>query len=176
MSWQESVILEQKFGKLTAKKLTETGSITRMNRWQCQCECGETVVVYQYKLLDGRGMCKKCRAKEPKPQGKITYKSRVAIVNAYKRAAKKRDLPWEITEAQALELMGKDCRYCGAPPKEMDAGRVYNGIDRVKNHLGYTTDNCVSCCATCNYMKSDMSLDDFVTHIYKLGKHMGLFK
>lgn len=36
-----------------------------------------------------------------------------------------------------------------------------NGIDRVDNSLGYILSNVVSCCKICNYMKKDLSEQEF---------------
>jgi hypothetical protein len=52
-------------------------------------------------------------------------------------------------------ITSKSCYYCG---KEGP-----NGIDRVDNTVGYTKENCVSCCKHCNYVKGDLSLEDFKT-------------
>lgn len=45
---------------------------------------------------------------------------------------------------------------------------LYNGIDRINSKKGYTLDNTVSCCSTCNTAKLNMSLEDFKTWIIKI--------
>ena len=49
-----------------------------------------------------------------------------------------------------------------------------NGIDRIDSSKGYSVDNCVPCCAKCNYAKHDLSIDDFKNHIEKIYKHLFL--
>ena len=50
-------------------------------------------------------------------------------------------------------LQKQKCHYCGnAAP---------NGIDRVNNEIGYKLDNCKPCCKHCNYVKGDLSIEDF---------------
>lgn len=47
------------------------------------------------------------------------------------------------------EMVTSPCYYCKyVNPEEV------NGIDRIDNDEGYTKENCVSCCAICNHMKS----------------------
>jgi hypothetical protein len=47
---------------------------------------------------------------------------------------------------------------------DKDPSRVFrhNGIDRLVNDGGYSAENSVPCCWTCNRMKSDMSAADFL--------------
>jgi hypothetical protein len=45
---------------------------------------------------------------------------------------------------------------------------LYNGIDRINNEEGYTSNNTVSCCFTCNRMKGTMSSEEFKIHLKKL--------
>ena len=76
-----------------------------------------------------------------------------------------------------------NCHYCGIVPSNIigQQGRYrnswgdyyYNGIDRIDS-IGYVTENCVSCCRTCNIAKLDMSYDDFKKHIRKIALHMNL--
>ncbi len=48
---------------------------------------------------------------------------------------------------------------------------IYNGIDRVKNEVGYEVENCVACCKTCNIMKQGLSKEDFLNHIKGVLRH-----
>ncbi len=74
----------------------------------------------------------------------------------YKIRAKKK-FPMEefLTEHEFEELVQKDCFYCGKIGP--------NGIDRVNNKLGYSKNNCVPCCKHCNYVKGDLTINDFQT-------------
>ena len=80
------------------------------------------------------------------------------IKNAYKNNAKVRNISWELTDSEFLELVTKSCAYCGHTQE-------YNGIDRINSNKGYTADNCVPCCSWCNTMKLDHSLEEFLQHI-----------
>lgn len=80
------------------------------------------------------------------------------IKNAYKSNAKVRNISWELTDSEFLELVTKSCVYCGHTQE-------YNGIDRIDSNKGYTVNNCVPCCGWCNTMKLDHSLEEFLQHI-----------
>lgn len=43
-----------------------------------------------------------------------------------------------------------------------------NGIDRIDSSKGYTIDNCALCCRQCNYLKNNMSQDDFADWILSI--------
>ena len=78
---------------------------------------------------------------------------------AYKREAEeKRDLPFEITQEQWDWLTRSPCYLCGY----QDAHGI--GLDRVDNTIRkYTFENCRPCCGSCNSMKNDFPLQDFIT-------------
>ena len=52
----------------------------------------------------------------------------------------------------------KTCHYCGAELMWNAIGRQHRGgtnLDRKNNALGYSVDNCVVCCGSCNRTKGD---------------------
>jgi hypothetical protein len=73
------------------------------------------------------------------------------------RAAKK-DYEFSLTKQQFFLITEENCYYCD---KENTITHK-NGIDRKDNKIGYTIDNCVSCCRECNYMKAALNDDDFI--------------
>jgi hypothetical protein len=48
------------------------------------------------------------------------------------------------------------------------------GIDRTNNKLGYTKENCVSCCEKCNIMKKKYSSTEFLEGIKRIYEHLHL--
>jgi hypothetical protein len=83
---------------------------------------------------------------------------------------------WEVTltDSEILGLLNGDCHYCGKSPQlKKVAGRevLRNGIDRVDSNLGYVTGNVVSCCGTCNSMKSAMPVDQFIEQAHLISEH-----
>jgi len=97
-----------------------------------------------------------------KGSGKEKVKAYDRLPNArkihLKNGAKRRGLEWSLPDPLALDLITDHCYYCGSPANPS------LGIDRVDNTRGYVEDNVVSCCATCNTMKMDMSVSAFVAH------------
>lgn len=85
-----------------------------------------------------------------------------------------------ITLKEFLEIIKGDCFYCGSKPIErvfMSKPRKYidktfkavlNGIDRINSEIGYTKENCVPCCGTCNMMKYTLTVDAFMNHVKKI--------
>jgi hypothetical protein len=76
----------------------------------------------------------------------------------YKREAEEiRNLPFEITQCQWDWLTRSPCYLCGY----QDAHGI--GIDRVDNTVRkYTIENCRPCCGSCNSMKNDFLLQEFI--------------
>jgi len=84
-----------------------------------------------------------------------------ASYSRYKSCAKKRKISFELTQEEFSLFWNKECSYCGSKIDTV-------GIDRVNNDLGYTKDNCVSCCKICNKMKLSLTLDEWYEHMYKI--------
>jgi hypothetical protein len=78
----------------------------------------------------------------------------------YQRTAGNKNLQFEFTIDEFKELVKMPCHYCGII---QDHG--FNGIDRMNQHNGYITDNCVSCCQMCNYIKNTLSLSVFLKRV-----------
>lgn len=156
-----------KFQMLTA--------IRRSNRkiggkyyWWWLCDCGNTKEILLGNVTcSGTKSCG-CLAASKSPSD-IAMK---IVLTNYKRNAKRRGYCWELTEDQAAELFAGDCHYCGAKPVETQEASRYNwtrnGIDRVNNTQGYTEENCVSCCKTCNSMKKTLSKVEFLEHVQRI--------
>lgn len=167
------------FGELTALRPTEKrkwGFVV----WFCECSCGGHKEVPLTQLMRKQtqscGCVKSLSPKNFKPEGDA---ARYRLFSKYKSAAQRRGLEWELTEEQFLDYTHKNCFYCGSSPStETNYGAngevVYNGIDRVDNSLGYTQDNCVSCCKDCNYLKGSFSLIDFTRIIGKISNRLNL--
>ena len=91
-----------------------------------------------------------------------------ALFSQYKKNAAERSFKFELSDEEFLQLTTCDCHYCGIAPKQFfrknigNGPYVYNGIDRKDNSVGYTMENCVSCCKTCNYSKGTLGEDEFI--------------
>ena len=78
----------------------------------------------------------------------------------YKRSANDKNLEFGLSSDVFDEIVKAPCYYCGTT---QDKG--FNGIDRQNSEVGYVTDNCVSCCQMCNYMKGSLSVDAFIGRV-----------
>jgi len=78
----------------------------------------------------------------------------------YKQDAEEtRKLPFEITQQQWDWLTRSPCYLCGY----QDAHGI--GLDRVDNTIRkYTLENCRPCCGSCNSMKGEIPLQEFLDH------------
>ena len=74
----------------------------------------------------------------------------------YKSGAKQRGLEFSLTLEQFELFWKKPCYYCGGEIETI-------GLDRVDNNIGYTMDNIVPCCITCNNMKRDLTQEKFIS-------------
>ena len=89
--------------------------------------------------------------------------------SSYTKSAKIRNISFELSREEFEALVVKACRYCGES-KEGEA----TGVDRMDSAKGYTTENCVPCCKTCNFMKGTLSMQTFIQNAHKIAAHYPL--
>lgn len=77
----------------------------------------------------------------------------------YKIWAEKRKKTFDISEEEFNNEIIEDCTYCGHGNSD---STCKNGIDRMDNNIGYTSNNITSCCTTCNFLKRDYSICEFL--------------
>ena len=85
----------------------------------------------------------------------------------YQRNATNRNLSFELSEDEFSEMSKLPCVYCGEY-SDIYNGEWFNGIDRIDSSLGYQKGNVVPCCATCNRMKLDTSVEDWINQMIKI--------
>lgn len=68
-------------------------------------------------------------------------------------AAKRAEVLFNISFEQYQEIISAPCFYCEGFFPPVTAG---SGLDKMNPSEGYTVNNCVSCCDTCNTLKNDM--------------------
>jgi hypothetical protein len=97
--------------------------------------------------------------------------ARKQLFRSYSKAAHNRHYTFDLTRKQFDDLTRRNCFYCGIEPTNKyrgyarDFGLKFNGVDRTDNSLGYTMENCVPCCSTCNMMKHQLTVSQFLSHI-----------
>ncbi len=89
----------------------------------------------------------------------------------YTRSARDKNLEVKLSLTDFTVLTEQSCYYCGTIQE-----RGFNGIDRLNSEVGYVTDNCVSCCQMCNYMKASLSVDAFLGRVEHILTYNGRIK
>lgn len=176
----------QKFGKLTVLHRIKTKKGTK---WKCVCDCGNYSNVYSGNLKRKDKPTKSCgclvrnaiikRTKYEKIE--FAYRKKVSHI---KSDAWERNKDWALDYDFAISLIKDNCYYCGAIPsrpftykwKEQKQTKqitiFVNGIDRVNNTKGYTWNNVVSCCTTCNSAKNNMTIHQFNFWRNQIANHL----
>ena len=173
-------LIGQRFGKLLV--IAPVANRERPGAYICQCDCGKTVE-HKGAVLKIVKSCG-CGARKPFLVGDAaSFRNLFAV---YKGSAKKDQRSFELSEITFRELTSSNCFYCGVEPSKpyrrprnkfsKTDSPVYlcNGIDRIDSAIGYTEDNCVSCCETCNYMKRSLPQDVFLSHVRAIVKHFSV--
>jgi hypothetical protein len=167
-------------GRLMAIELsgrTPTGQAI----WKCICDCGKITEVRGYRLFQRNTQSCGCLRRESS-QRKIyqihqdainPLGARNLVWSRYTGKARKAGIEFSLTVKEFDILIAGDCYWCGAPPCNLSVSKggvrlAYSGIDRLKATHGYTSDNCVSCCKRCNFMKGQLSREEFIVHIRKI--------
>jgi len=163
----------RRFGKLIATNtLKKIG--TRTERL-CYCDCGnETWTISTHLVIGSRVSCG-CAPGMKLPSGQS---SKNEILNAYKQRSKQLGFEWHLSKDEFLDLTTSSCVYCGRLPSNLKKSKfgngdfVYNGIDRRDNTLGYTIQNSVTCCVTCNKAKGEMTVDEFTSWVRDISNRL----
>lgn len=139
-------------------------------KYNCLCNtCGETHI-YETAVIRRKGFTG-CRCSD-------NTSTKRYIFSNYKRNADKKSREFSLTFEEFIELCERDCYYCGESPtniinkSDLYGSWIYNGVDRLDNKIGYTKQNSVSCCKTCNMMKRDMTLNEFISKIKSIHSHI----
>ncbi|KAI9190622.1 uncharacterized protein BJ171DRAFT_78300 [Polychytrium aggregatum] len=85
---------------------------------------------------------------------------------AYKARAEKKGLTFELQEHEFKALCQGKCAYCG---KTSSHGHR-NGVDRKDNEQGYVRGNVLTCCGDCNYLKCDLTMQEFFDQLNAVNK------
>jgi hypothetical protein len=148
--------------------------------FNCICTCGNTK-----KILAGNVLSSSVKSCGCKKYQLLHAANKLHFENNSNKSVEKRmysnykchGKDFELSFEEFTSLVSQDCKYCGTKPeqdrfsKNRKLSLKLNGIDRVDSSIGYTLDNCVPCCSTCNGMKSDLPVGQFLTHINKIFKH-----
>lgn len=148
--------------------------------------CNEEHEQFMNSVIKPKYSSQYCKTCKPKGYDMREYKmlsESGLIVNTtlsnYKSRAKKKKIDFTLSEESFKDLIFGNCYYCNDDPNLIRTGGIHNvkgkrekcvshytnGIDRKDSSLGYTDENCVSCCLTCNIMKNTLNEDNFIEKI-----------
>ena len=132
--------------------------------WVCECACGNFSIVLAYSLRSGH--TKSCGCLRGDVQRIEPGQSKInKVFRGYRNNARLHGRIFEIQKDVFCEMINKNCFYCGVEPLPR------NGLDRKDNNSGYTMDNVVTCCETCNRAKLQMSENEFLNWIERVYKY-----
>ncbi len=187
---QNIVKVGQKFNKLTIINILLDKKNREAHKVECICDCG-SICIRNLRCVK-RGISRSCgclmrewhksdKFKEMQKKSskmganatRLEYgqSSFNRLIRSYKWHAKNRKLSFELTNGQFKVLVDGPCYYCRVEASQVSFNKndngeyIYNGIDRVNNSKGYSVDNCVSCCGSCNEMKMGRDKEEFLNKI-----------
>lgn len=163
--------------------------------WVCKCVCGKEFIAKSNHIKRQPNKSCGCRRYKVKNHGNRKHKdpktiSYKTLQSSYKYAAKNRGYCWELTLETFISLINQKCFYCDSEPSKkfnvylskdgklteqtknsefyLETGIITNGLDRKDNCIGYTIDNVVPCCTTCNFAKNNLTISEFMCWIKKI--------
>lgn len=188
---KHNVAIGQRFERLTVTSIN--GPLLTL-----VCDCGKPTTLRATRVVCGRVKSCGCHVESvwDSLRGHGPSQAWLRWNKHVEFSAKVRNLEYSLSLDQVKHLCSMNCTYCGAAPRvwmnyaneyvralrkrgavpkpEIAAEKIIylNGLDRVDSNLGYTPDNVVPCCPTCNYAKSDTPLEDFRNWIRKVYLHL----
>lgn len=151
-----------------------------------RCDCGNEFIARCTNLRTGRSKsCKNCAwEKRSKTKSIQVTQHQQMFRRLILDRCKKHNIEVSITVDDYTKIINQNCFYCGDAPKETTrfATRKYvntepvfaNGVDRIDSSVGYTLNNCIPCCTSCNYAKHQLTQKEFFDKIIKIYKNLNL--
>ncbi len=174
--------INSKYGEWTVKSHPFKKGKRGIYYVQAKCSCGVERDVKKNNLLKGTSKSCGCKNKELLKKistGRKAHNAKTkeqlaqqTLFYRYKWNAKEYNRLFTLTKKQFIDLIEGRCIYCNAERSNVHTttrGKYfYNGIDRWDNNKGYIVGNTVSCCKRCNFMKKDLSGEEFMEHILSI--------
>jgi len=119
-------------------------------------------------------VAKKWRHENPEKMQEINQRKINSIDNQYvvcKTTARSKGLVFELPFELYHTIVTSPCYYCGIIQE-----KGFNGIDRPDSTKGYVSNNALSCCQMCNFMKGDDSPNTFIHHAEHILTHQNIIQ
>lgn len=171
-------LVGQKFGRLLVIRedgLTRSGNY----KWLCLCDCGTEKSIpadhlrRRFQPVVSCGCYRYDMVREvhsPDPDS-VAFR---LLYGTYRKRALKFGRDITLTDEDFRRITSMDCHYCGSPPamviynKSKSGSYKYNSVDRIDSNLGYTIENSLPACHTCNMMKMAMGYDEFLEAVRRV--------
>lgn len=172
-----------KIESLDSEIYTYKSKSVKKTYFNCQCECGNYKKILAGNVLNNTIKSCGCKKKQLIAKANIEYYGENKQLSVEKRMYSDYKLhgkAFDLTFEEFNKIIQLNCNYCGSAPnhlrfnKSKKLSALLNGVDRLDSTKGYTKDNCVPCCTTCNYMKNTLSVTTFLEHIKKIKNHNNL--
>jgi hypothetical protein len=157
-----------KFGSLTYISESELKVYGRRTG-NFKCDCGRLHTTTIRNVAYGRTKSCGCKKYDGLKAHRYTMSSPYSknrtvnsVMTQLKSTAKAKKLPMTLSKEYVEKLVQSHCFYCN------EKFTVPIGLDRIDSSLGYIENNVVPCCSTCNRMKLNLDLSEFITHINKI--------
>jgi hypothetical protein len=164
--------------------LLQQGGSGKHRRFLVRCDsCGQTVEMTSQGIKnnnscgclqkDSSTWKRKGAIRKPwkLPEGEASFNY---LLYQYRKSAERRGIEFSLPPENFREIVTQPCHYCGSccSSEKINKGSngsfKYTGVDRKNNGEGYTLENSIPCCKTCNYMKLDHDYDFFLSHLQKI--------
>jgi hypothetical protein len=165
-------LIGRRFGRLLITEFAYQSDFKHF--WTCKCDCGNTIICHTGSLTKAQGKGRTSCGCAPRNNPPTVETQIKRVFYNYCKNAKLRNLEFALTIEDFYALSQKPCYYCGTEKSNCSSTTsvkfLYNGLDRVDNSIGYTLDNCVSCCRQCNCSKlaySEQQFRDWIGTAYR---------
>lgn len=172
---RHEINIGDRFGKLIVQSFAGYDKSESNPLWNCLCDCGRESTPSSCNLANGNTtQCRRCKWDKHVNPDSSTRRA----FGMYARQAKSRSLSFELTFEQFKDMVTENCFYCGVEPRansyssESSVSVPMTGVDRLDSSLGYSPDNCVPCCGTCNKAKLDRTPQEFIDWIRRAADHL----
>jgi hypothetical protein len=175
MAYNSYNLIGQRFGNLIVVSRLGNGGKNKCQRWLCNCECGNSVEKVTTELTNKRNKILCCNRKCKLHSGKhsILFKGYEDISGwlwcHIKTGARERDLEFSITIEYAWDLFIMQNRKCALSGIEIcfsksqeDRSNGTASLDRIDSTKGYVINNCQWVHKDINFMKQDLTEDEFI--------------
>lgn len=182
----ENVYTFVKVISFSHSEIRESNRKRKVYIWNCECHCGKEfkcnqryIVAKNDKLHCG---CLTSKIMSVSNRKEFGLAAKNKVIGNYRERCKRKNIEITLSNSELIDLFSQNCHYCNKPPSRIiknkkDLGDFqYNGIDRLDSNKGYIHENVVTCCAECNYLKSNYSYEEFISIIRTIYENLNLNK